>query len=369
MHTSPVSFIQKGRGATFNPVGRFESRSTEVVDDGWQYFNAAESDATDFAPNAKTVVHNEIAKSIISKNDSPDIPFEQSVNPYRGCEHGCPYCYARPSHAMLNLSPGLDFETQLFAKTNAAELLALALRARNYKPSPINFGANTDPYQPIEKKREITRACIEVLAQANHPLTIVTKNAMVTRDIDLLAPMAEKKLVQVFVSITQLDNQLTRILEPRASSPDNRLRAIKELSAAGIPTSVLIAPVIPFINDEWLERVLEAARQAGAVSAGYGILRLPLEVNSIFQSWLNTHFPHRAAHVMARIRDMRGGKDNVSTFGERMKGSGLYAELIKKRFEVARTRFGFLPRNAIALDCNQFRPPAAPGTPTQGFLF
>jgi DNA repair photolyase len=368
MHTSPVSFIQKGRGATFNPVGRFESRATEVVDDGWSSYTT-EFDAEFEALRSKTIVHDEIAKSIISRNDSPDIPFDQSVNPYRGCEHGCPYCYARPSHAMLNLSPGLDFETQLFAKTNAAELLALALRARNYKPSAINFGANTDPYQPIEKKREITRACIEVLAQANHPLTIVTKNAMVTRDIDLLAPMAEKKLVQVFVSITQLDNDLTRILEPRASSPDNRLRAIEQLSAAGIPTSVLIAPVIPFINDEWLERVLEAARQAGAVTAGYGILRLPLEVSSIFQAWLNTHFPHRAAHVMARIRDMRDGKDNVSTFGERMKGTGIYAALIKKRFEVARTRLGFFERNAIKLDCSQFQPPSAPGAPKQANLF
>jgi DNA repair photolyase len=322
MHTSPVSFLQKGRGATFNPVGRFETRSTEVVDDGW----LSSADEL-FATSSKTIVHNEVAKSIISKNDSPDIPFDQSVNPYRGCEHGCPYCYARPSHATLNLSPGLDFETKLFAKSNAAELLATALRVRGYKPSPINFGANTDPYQPIEKKRELTRACIAVLAEANHPLTIITKNAMVTRDIDLLAPMAEKKLV----------------------------RAIEQLSAAGIPTSVLIAPVIPFINDEWLERVLEAARQAGAVSAGYGVIRLPLEVNEIFQTWLNTHFPHRAAHVMARIRDMRDGKDNVSTFGERMKGTGLYAELIKKRFEVARTRLGFLPRSIAGSSERQAR--------------
>jgi DNA repair photolyase len=361
MHISPVSFIQKGRGATFNPVGRFESLATERVDDGW--FNEF------VAPSSKTIVHDEVAKSIISRNDSPDIPFDQSVNPYRGCEHGCPYCYARPSHAMIGLSPGLDFETQLFAKSNAAVLLAQELRGRNYKPSPINFGANTDPYQPIEKKRELTRACLEVMAEANHPLTIVTKNALVTRDIDLLGPMAEKKLVQVFVSITQLDNDLTRILEPRASSPDNRLRAIEQLCAAGIPTSVLIAPVIPFINDEWIERVLEAARQAGAITAGYGIVRLPLEVNAVFQNWLQAHFPHRAAHVMARIRDMRHGKDNVSEFGERMKGAGLYAELIKKRFEVARNRLGYLRRNAITLDCAQFQPPSEPGAPKQTSLF
>jgi DNA repair photolyase len=360
MEIQPLTF-HKGRGATFNALGRFESRSVETVDDGWVQAEAPAS--------PKTVVHSEQAKSIISRNDSPDIPFDQSINPYRGCEHGCPYCYARPSHAYLNLSPGLDFETQLFAKRNAVTLLRSELRARGYKPSPINFGANTDPYQPLEKTERLTRQCIELLASCNHPLTIVTKNALVTRDIDVLAPMAQKKLVQVFVSITQLDNDLTRILEPRASSPANRLRAVRELSDAGIPVGVLVAPIIPFINDEYIERVLEASRAAGAVSAGYTIVRLPLEVNPVFQSWLETHFPNRASHVMARIRDMRHGKDNNSNWGERMKGAGLYAELINKRFSIAMRRLGYVKRDTITLDCFQFTAPAAEGAPEQATLF
>jgi DNA repair photolyase len=366
MNIHPVQF-HKGRGATLNMAGRFESRHSEPIDDGWAHDAGTLADAP--LPALATTVHLETAKSIISRNDSPDIPFEQSVNPYRGCEHGCPYCFARPTHALINLSPGIDFETQIFAKRNAATLMRDALRRKNYQPSAINFGANTDPYQPIEKSEQLTRQCLTVLAEANHPLTIVTKNAMVTRDIDVLAPMAEKKLVHVFISITQLDNDLTRIMEPRASSPANRLRAVRELCAAGIPVSVLIAPIIPFINDEYLERVMETGRDAGAVSAGYGIIRLPLEVNPIFQAWLKTHFPNRAEHVMARIRDMRHGKDNVSTFGERMKGVGLYADLIKRRFEIAHARLGYLRRNSIALDHTQFVRPQALGVPTQGHLF
>ncbi len=361
MQNIPVTFY-KGRGTAMNIPGRFEPRASTAFDDGW----ALEDEAR---RPPKTHVHFEQAKSIISRNQSPDIPFEASINPYRGCEHGCSYCYARPSHATLNLSPGIDFETQLFAKENAPQLLREALRKRGYKVSPINFGANTDPYQPIERKYGITRASLEVLKQSNHPITIVTKNALITRDIDLLAPMAEKKLVHVFISITQLDNDLTRILEPRASSPANRLNAISQLSDAGIPTSVLVVPIIPFINDEWIERVLAAAREAGARSAGYTLIRLPWEVNEIFQDWLKTHFPHRAEHVMARIRDMRGGKDNSTEFGERMRGSGIYADLIRKRFEINMTRLGYLRRSEIALDCSQFRPPSAHGAPLQVDLF
>ena len=355
----------KGRGATLNMTGRFESRSAEWFDDGWGEAEMLERAGA----RPRTVIHIEQARSIISHNDSPDIGFEQSINPYRGCEHGCIYCYARPSHAYLNLSPGMDFETQLFAKRNAVGLLRKEIGHRGYQPSPINFGANTDPYQPIERSEKLTRGLIEVLAAANHPLTIVTKNALVCRDIDLLAPMAAKKLVTVFISISQLDNDLTRILEPRASAPGNRLRAVRELATAGIPTAVLVAPIIPFINDEYVERVLEAAHDAGAFAASYTIIRLPYELKDLWKDWLATHFPDRAERVMQRIRDLRGGKENVSEFGERMRGQGIWGDLIRQRFRKACTRLGLghASQSIPALDCSQFVPPAA--NAAQGQLF
>ena len=355
----------KGRGATLNMTGRFESRSAEWFDDGWGEAEMLERAGA----RPRTVIHIEQARSIISHNDSPDIGFEQSINPYRGCEHGCIYCYARPSHAYLNLSPGMDFETQLFAKRNAVGLLRKEIGHRGYQPSPINFGANTDPYQPIERSEKLTRGLIEVLAAANHPLTIVTKNALVCRDIDLLAPMAAKRLVTVFVSISQLDNDLTRILEPRASAPGNRLRAVRELATAGIPTAVLVAPIIPFINDEYVERVLESAHDAGAFAASHTIIRLPYELKDLWKDWLATHFPDRAERVMQRIRDLRGGKENVSEFGERMRGQGIWGDLIRQRFRKACTRLGLghASQSIPALDCSQFVPPAA--NTAQGQLF
>ncbi len=345
--------IAKGRGATLNVVGRFESTDSAWFDDGW----GEEEAVARAAQRPKTVIHVETARSIISRNESPDIRFEQSINPYRGCEHGCIYCYARPTHSYLNLSPGMDFETQLFAKRNAPELLRKELGKRGYKVSAINLGANTDPYQPIEKAERITRGLIEVLSECNHPLTIVTKNALICRDIDLLAPMAERKLINVFVSISQLDNDLTRILEPRASAPANRLRAVRELADAGIPTTVLVAPIIPFINDEFIERVLEASREAGAVCASYTVVRLPYEVKDLFKDWLATHFPDRAEHVMNRIRDMKGGRENVSEFGQRMRGTGIFAELIRQRFRKACSRLNLSAANLPALDTTRFVPP------------
>jgi DNA repair photolyase len=343
--------IHKGRGATLNMAGRFESRDVERIDDGW---DQSENDER-LAHCPKTVIHIEQARSIISRNDSPDIRFDQSVNPYRGCEHGCIYCYARPSHAYVNLSPGIDFETQLFAKRNAAELLRKEISKRNYVVSPINFGANTDPYQPIERDEKITRACLEVMLEANHPLTIVTKNALIARDLDLLAPLAAKKLVNVFISISQLDNELTRILEPRASAPSIRLRAVRELAQAGVSVCVLVAPIIPFINDEYIERVLEASREAGAVAASYTVVRLPYEVKTLFKDWLAQHFPDRAEHVMNRIRDMKRGRENVSEFGERMRGTGIYAELIRQRFRKACARLDLRADRLTPLDSAAFR--------------
>jgi DNA repair photolyase len=354
-HNKTPSLASKGRGATLNMAGRFESREAEWFDDGWGDDEMIER----AAKRPKTVIHIETARSIISHNDSPDIGFEQSINPYRGCEHGCIYCYARPSHSYLNLSPGLDFETQLFAKRNAVELLRKEISKRGYQPSAINFGANTDPYQPIEKTERITRGLIEVLTACNHPLTIVTKNALVCRDIDLLVPMAAKKLVTVFVSISQLDNDLTRILEPRASTPANRLRAVRELSAAGIPTAVLVAPIIPFVNDEYVERVLEASHEAGAFAASYTIIRLPYELKDLWKDWLATHFPDRADRVMQRIRDLRGGRENVSEFGARMRGQGIWGDLIRQRFRKACTRLGLghASQSFPALDTTRFIPP------------
>ena len=349
---------QRQRGALSQIAGRFESEARDPFDDGW----AREDEPLE---PLKTVVTVERARSIISRNDSPDIPFEQSINPYRGCEHGCVWCYARPSHAYLELSPGLDFETRLFAKTNAAELLRGELAKTGYVVSPISLGANTDCYQPIERKHRITRQIVEVLSECNHPLTIVTKSALVERDLDLLAPMAAKNLVKVFVSIDTLDHALARKMEPRAASPKRRLDTLRALSAAGVPCGVMVAPLIPALNDRTLEHVLEEAAQAGAQEAAYVILRLPNELKDIFKEWLAAHYPQRAAHVISIVRQMRGGKDNDPRFGERMRGTGNFAELISKRFAIACKRFGLNGhgggRRVPELDCSRFVPPSAGG--------
>ncbi len=344
----------KGRGATINPEGRFESRVRESVDDGWDMQSDEE------LPKLETTVTEEIAKSIIARNESPDVGFSQSINPYRGCEHGCVYCYARPTHAYLNLSPGLDFETKLFAKVNAAELLREELARPGYQCDVIALGANTDPYQPIERELRITRQILELLAECEHPLGIATKSSMVERDLDLLAPMARKNLASVFVSITTLDHELARRLEPRATAPQRRLQTIKRLSEAGVPCGVLVAPVIPFLTDSAVEKVLEAAREAGASMAGYVLLRLPYEVKDLFKAWLDEHYPLKASHVMSRVRDMRGGKEYDSQFGSRMRGEGEFADLLAKRFMLACQRLGF-NRNRESLDTARFRPPQRGG--------
>lgn len=353
----------KGRGAASNPAGRFETRSHVREDDGWMPDEALEAPV-----RPQTQVSIETARSIISRNDSPDLGFTQSINPYHGCEHGCVYCYARPSHGYLNLSAGLDFETRLFAKTNAAALLREELGKRGYVCSPINLGANTDPYQPIERRQAITRGVLEVLAETHHPATIVTKGALVERDIDLLASMAKRRLVHVFVSITTLDNRLSATLEPRASAPHRRLQVVATLNAAGVPCGVMVAPVIPFVTDQFMEAILERAAAAGARVAGYSVLRLPHEVKDLMRQWLALHLPERAAHVMNVIRDMRGGRDNDPDFGSRMRGQGAYADLLRQRFVVACRKFGLnRGREALDLDVTQFMPPR-PVSP-QGELF
>ncbi len=345
------------RGARSQIQGRFESAAREPFDDGW---------TQDDAPVAplETTVTEERARSIIARNDSPDIPFEQSINPYRGCEHGCVYCYARPSHAYLELSPGLDFETKLFAKTNAAELLREELGRPGYEPKPIAFGTNTDCYQPIERRYRIMRQLLEVLSECGHPLTIVTKSALIERDLDLLAPMAAKNLVKAFVSITTLDRGLARRLEPRAASPQRRVDALRALAAAGVPCGVMVAPLIPALTDKSLEAILEAASQAGAKMAGWIMLRLPNEVRPLFKEWLAAHYPQRADHVISIVRQVRGGRENDPNFGSRMSGSGNFADLIARRFEVACRRLGLNSEdNHMAarggLDCSRFRPPDA----------
>lgn len=354
----------KGRGAASNREGRFERIRIEAEDDGWP--GDAEHTGTRTA-RPPTEVREEHARSILSRNDSPDIPFEHSLNAYRGCEHGCVYCYARPSHGYLNLSAGLDFETRLFAKTNAAQLLRAELGKRGHRVSPINLGANTDPYQPIERQYRLTRQVLEVLLETRHPCTIVTKNAGVERDLDLLADMARQGLVFVAVSVTTLDNRLSARLEPRATAPHRRLEAIATLSAAGVPTGVFAAPVIPAITDCDLEGILERGREAGAQYANYTLVRLPYEVKDLFREWLELHFPDRAAHVMNLIRDMRGGRDNDPRFGARMRGEGAIAQMIHARFELARRRLGFAHRDQITLDCDRFTPPRP--TSPQGELF
>jgi len=352
--------VRTGRGAGSNPPGRFERVVTEPVDDGWGGLEEP-------LPVLATTVQVETARSIIARNRSPDVPFDQSINPYRGCEHGCVYCYARPSHATMSLSPGLDFETRLFYKANAASLLEKELAARNYRCSPIALGANTDPYQPIERERKVTRAILETLSRYEHPATIVTKGAaLIARDLDLLVDMARRNLVAVYVSVATLDKALKRTLEPRAASPAARLAIIRRLADAGVPVGVLVAPVIPVLNDHEMERILEAAADAGASSASYILLRLPHEVKTLFRQWLDDHEPLKSAHVMSRIHELRGGHDNDPRFGSRHRGEGPFAELFAKRFAVARRRLGFSDER-IDLDTSRFRPPQ-PVTPQMPLL-
>lgn len=350
----------KGRGAASNPEGRFESRTSTREDDGWEPEAEPES-------RPETTVTEERARTIISHNESPDIHFTASINAYRGCEHGCIYCYARPSHSYLNLSPGIDFETKLFAKTNAAELLRKELAKPGYVCSPINLGANTDPYQPIERRYRITRDIIQVLAEHRHPFTIITKNALVERDLDLLVPLAAQNLVHVFVSVTSLDNRLAAALEPRASAPHRRLQAVEKLNAAGVPCGVMVAPIIPMVTDKYLEKILEGAAHAGAPAAGYTIVRLPYELKHLFREWLALHVPERAEHVMSLIRQMRGGRDNDANFGSRMRGEGEFAELIRQRFQLACRKHGIDRGRPVRLDTSLFRVPREPLP--QGELF
>ncbi|MGH8461413.1 MAG: PA0069 family radical SAM protein [Stenotrophobium sp.] len=341
------------RDAVSNPEGRFESLRRERVDDGWS--------GGDEPPPLDTTVTAEQARSIITRNDSPDIPFEQSINPYRGCEHGCIYCFARPTHAYLNLSPGLDFETRLFYKADAAALLERELRRPGYRCSLINIGSSTDPYQPIERRLRVTRSILEVLRAFRHPLTIVTKSTLVERDLDILAEMAQVRLASVAISVTQMSDGLKRTLEPRAASSEARLRTIRRLSEAGVPVFVLFAPVIPCVNDADMERVLEAAAGAGAQGAGYVFLRLPHEVAPLFREWLQTHMPLRAAHVMSLVQQARGGRDYDAQWGSRMRGQGEFADLIAQRFRLACRRLGLDRGRTWQLDTSRFSVPARAG--------
>ncbi|MEX0732795.1 MAG: PA0069 family radical SAM protein [Aquisalimonadaceae bacterium] len=344
----------KGRGALSNGEGRFESRLTEAVDDGWY------QDPDDAGPDPRTVVRAETARSIITHNTSPDVPFDRSINPYRGCEHGCIYCFARPSHAYLNLSPGLDFETRLFYKHNAAEILEKTLQRPGYRCAPIVLGTNTDPYQPLDRKLGITRELLEVLYRYRHPVSIITKGSHVARDLDLLSAMAEENLAMVCVSLTTLDDHLKRSLEPRTASPRRRLDTIATLTGAGVPVSVLMAPVIPAINDAELEAILERAADAGAETANYVLLRLPHEVAGLFREWLEAYAPARAGHVMSLIRQSRGGKDYDARFNQRQRGTGHFAELLAQRFALACKRNGLRRRSLTGLVTDRFRRPVAP---------
>lgn len=353
--------VLKGRGAATCIAHRFERDARAAFDDGWQTWDDALAGE---APKLQTGLRWEDARSAIVSNDSPDIAFDYSINPYRGCEHGCAYCYARPTHSYLGLSPGLDFERVIIAKRGLAEVLRKELARPAYRPSMIVIGSATDCYQPVERGLRLTRSIIEVLQEARHPFSLVTKSGGVERDLDLIAPMAAQQLAAIYVTITTLDAELARKLEPRAATPQRRLRTIRALAEAGVPVGVSVAPQIPFINDD-MEQVLEAAAQAGARSAFYTVLRLPWELNELFQQWLMLHYPQRAARVMARIREMRDGQDYRSDFATRMTGSGLWADLIRQRFHKACARHG-LNRERLELDLSQFRPGLAVG---QGSLF
>ncbi|SDA30457.1 DNA repair photolyase [Pseudomonas sp. NFPP10] len=338
----------RGRGTASNPHNRFAPNRSVAEDDGWHQ---------EVPLTQGTEVRFETAKSIITRNSSPDLPFDRSINPYRGCEHGCIYCYARPSHAYWDLSPGLDFETKLIAKSNTAALLEQQLSKPGYRCAPINLGSNTDPYQPIEREQQLTRRTLEVLLRYRHPVTIVTKGSLILRDLDLLSELARQRLVAVMISLTTLDDELKRILEPRAAAPKARLRAIRVMRGAGIPVGVLCSPMIPMINDSELESLLSEAHAAGAQSAAYMMLRLPLEVAPLFEEWLAAHYPQRAAHVLSLIRQSRGGELYDSRFGARMRGQGPFADLLAQRFAKALKRLGLNRREGFDLDCSAFCPP------------
>ena len=346
--------IEKGRGAVTNPAGRFEATSLEAADDGWGSLD-------ELPRRAETVLVADRPKRAITRNQSPDVPFDQSVNPYQGCEHGCIYCFARPSHSYWNLGPGLDFETRIFHKPGLAQLLDRELSAPGYLCKPINLGANTDPYQPAEREHRTTRALLGVLLAHRHPVTIVTKGALVLRDVDLLAELARLRLVTVFISLTTLDDELKRVLEPRAASPAARLRVIRELTAAGVPVGVLLAPLIPALNDHEIERLLESAAAAGAGRAASMMLRLPHELGALFEQWLREHYPSRAERVLNLLRESRGGRLNDPRFGHRMRGEGPYAELLSARFKAACRRYGLNDEREAGLDTDSFvRDPLAP---------
>lgn len=350
----------KGRGANLNPAPRYGKTAGEAFEDGW----ASDGDWDEEETRApETTVLPERAKTILTYNDSPDIGFDRSLNPYRGCEHGCVYCYARPAHAYMDLSPGLDFETKLFYKADAAKLLESALRKPGYQAAMVSLGANTDPYQPIEREYKVTRSLLEVLSAYRHPVGIVTKGAaLIGRDLDLLAEMAQARLAMVAISITTLRDDLKRTLEPRAASPAARLRAIRKLSEAGVPVIVMASPMIPFVNDSELEAILEAGREAGATAASYIVVRLPHEVKDLFRKWLGDHAPLKAEHVMSLINQMRGGRDNDPNFFSRHRGDGPYAQLLAKRYQIACKRLGFQYTNSmrLTLDTTQFRVPQRP---------
>ncbi|HEV7997648.1 MAG TPA: PA0069 family radical SAM protein [Stellaceae bacterium] len=345
---------RKGRGAVSNASGRFEAEQRATFDDGW---GSADDEPVPLA----TTLSVDATRTIIARNDSPDIGFDRSINPYRGCEHGCVYCYARPSHAYLGLSPGLDFESRLFYKPQAAALLAAELRKKGYACRPLALGSNTDPYQPVERRVEVTRSILEVLRDFRHPVTIVTKSALIQRDLDILCEMARDRLVMVTVSVTTLDRALARVMEPRAATPGRRLETIAALAAAGVPTGVLSAPMIPALNDSEMEQILDRARAAGATSAGYTLLRLPLELKGLFREWLEAHFPDKATHVLSLVAQAHGGRLYDAAWSKRMTGAGPYADVLRLRFDRACRRLGFDRRTTQPLDASRFRPPPQPG--------
>jgi len=339
--------LEHGRGTRTNDAGRYERYAVEAYDDGW---------AAEPLTPLETIVLKEWPKTIISRNQSPDISFDQSINPYRGCEHGCVYCYARPNHAYVGLSPGLDFETRLFVKENAAALLEREFAKQTYRPRVIMLGGVTDIYQPIERTHRVTRSLLEVMTRWRHPVAMITKSQLIVRDLDLIAPLAAQNLARAAISVTSLDPKLSRRMEPRAAAPHRRIEAIRRLTEAGVPVTVMTAPIIPAINDHEIEDILAAAAGAGATEAGYVVLRLPLEIKSLFVDWLARHYPDRAAKVMAQVREMRGGKDYDPTWGRRQRGQGVYAGLIGQRFRRAAARLG-LNRQRVPLDCGLFRRP------------
>ncbi len=349
---------RKGRGAVSNATGRFETEERIETLDGWPGGDGAGEDR----PPLRTTVTADSSRTVIARNESPDLSFDRSINPYRGCEHGCVYCFARPTHAFLGLSPGLDFETRLFAKPDAAALLEKELRAPGYRPAPIALGTNTDPYQPVERRLRVTRSVLEVLDRFEHPVGIVTKSALVARDLDILVPMARRGLAAVAVSVTTLDPELSRRLEPRAPAPARRLETVRALAEAGVPARVLVAPIIPAINDSEIEAILEAVAEAGARGAGYVMLRLPLEIAGLFREWLDEHYPDRAERVISLVRQTRGGRLYRARWGERMRGTGPWAELVARRFALARRRLGLdREERGAGLDRSRFRPPPARG--------